>query len=166
VSNIRVSNIRVSGIGWSPCQRKVVRQDDSGSAIVEFVVLALPLMIPIIIYLGAVHENSALKNDLHNLARQSARAFITSPNESYESARLQSIVRIFQTRILQPDGISEIPIVTVECSASPCLTPDAKVKVTASLIRLQNKFSGIFRFMSAPRVQFSASDVQIVDAWR
>ena len=156
----------MSGIGWSPCQRKVVRQDDSGSAIVEFVVLALPLMIPIIIYLGAVHENSALKNDLHNLARQSARAFITSPNESYESARLQSIVRIFQTRILQPDGISEIPIVTVECSASPCLTPDAKVKVTASLIRLQNKFSGIFRFMAAPRVQFSASDVQIVDAWR
>ena len=141
-------------------------RDESGSAIIEFVVLAIPLMIPIIIYLGIVHENSVIKNDLHNLARQSARAFITSSSESYESARVQSIADLFETRILRPDGISEIPTVTVECSASPCLTPDSRVKVTASLTHVRNRFSGIFRFITAPRVQFSASDVQIVDAWR
>ena len=141
-------------------------RDDSGSAVVEFVVLALPLMIPIIIYLGIVQENSTINSDLHNLARQSARAFITSPSESYEDARLQSILSIFEKRVLQPDGISELPILNVECSASPCLTPESKVRVTASLTRVRNRFSGIFRFISAPTVRFSASDVQIVDAWR
>ncbi len=148
-----------------PCFKDAIRED-SGSAIIEFVVLALPLMIPIVIYLGVVHQNSTINSDLHNLARQSARAFITSPNESYEYARLQSIVNLFEKRVLQPDGIVEIPTLSVECSATPCLTPDSRVKVTASLISIRQRFSGIFRFITAPEVQFSASDVQIVDAWR
>ena len=141
-------------------------RDESGSAVVEFVLLAIPLLVPIVIYLGAVHENSSINSDLHNLARQSARAFITSSSASYENARLQSVLQTFETRVFQPDGIAEIPTVHVECSASPCLTPDSRVKVTASLERNHNNLSGIFRFISAPVQQFSASDVQIVDAWR
>ena len=147
-------------------QFKEVMRDNTGSAVVEFVALALPLMLPIIIYLGIVHENSTINSDLHNLARQSARAFITSPSESYEDARLQSIVSLFERKVLQPDGISEVPLLSVECSASPCLTPDSRVRVTASLTRMRDRFSGIFRFITAPKVLFSASDVQIVDAWR
>ena len=171
VGSARVGSKRVDDIKISDTQTRLFQfiramQSDSGSAIIEFVMLAVPLMIPVVIYLGVVHENSVIKNDLHNLARQSARAFITSPGESYESARLQSIVQVFETRILRPDGITEIPTVTVECSASPCLTPDSRVKVTASLTHIRDRFSGIFRFITAPRVQFSASDVQIVDAWR
>ena len=140
--------------------------DDAGSAIVEFVLLAIPLLIPVVIYIGAVHENSSINSDLHNLARQSARAFITSSSESYESARLQTVLQTFETRVFQPDGISEIPTVSVECSATPCLTPDSRVKVTVSLEQDRSNLSGIFRFISAPAQQFTASDVQIVDAWR
>ena len=139
---------------------------EEGSAVIEFVILALPLLLPLIIYLGVVHQNSSINNDLHNLARQGARAFITSSDESYEYARLQKVLTIFEERILRPDGIMEVPTLSVECSATPCLTPDSRVKVTASLNHLQNKFGGIFRFISAPSNQFSASDVQIVDAWR
>lgn len=140
--------------------------DESGSAVVEFVLLAIPLLIPIVIYLGAVRENSSINSDLYNLARQSARAFITSSSESYESARLQSVLETFESRVFQANGIEEIPTVSVECSATPCLTPDSRVKVTASLVRNQKNLSGIFRFISTPVQQFTASDVQIVDAWR
>lgn len=161
-----MSGTRVSGTQKRFLQLMEVMRDSSGSAVVELVALALPLMIPIIIYLGVVHENSTINSDLHNLARQSARAFITSPSESYEDARLQSIVSLFEKRVLQPDGISEVPRLSVECSASPCLTPDSRVRVTASLTRMRDRFSGIFRFITAPKVEFSASDVQIVDAWR
>ena len=140
--------------------------DETGSAVVEFVLLAIPLLLPIVIYLGAVRENSSINSDLHNLARQSARAFITSSSENFESARLQSVLQTFETRVFQPEGIVEIPSVTVECSASPCLTPDSRVKVTASLNHYRKNLSGIFRFISTPSQQFSASDIQIVDAWR
>ena len=140
--------------------------DEVGSAIVEFVVLAIPLLIPIVFYLGSVRQNSSINSDLHNLARQSARAFITSSSENFESARLQSVLQIFETRVFQADGIMEVPTVSIECSATPCLTPDSRVKVTASLEHYHNNLSGIFRFISVPDQQFSASDVQIVDAWR
>ena len=139
---------------------------EEGSAIIEFVLLAVPLLIPIVMYLGVVHTNSKIHSDLHNLARQSARAFITSSDESFESARMQSILAIFEVRVLKPDGISEIPTLSVECAAAPCLTPNSRVKVTASLTHSQGQFSGLLRFIHAPVVQFSASDIQIVDAWR
>lgn len=139
---------------------------EEGSAVIEFVLLAIPLMIPIIMYLGVVHENSTINSDLHNLARQSARAFITSSDESYEPARIQGVIKIFEERILRPDGIQEAPTITIECSATPCLTPDSRVRVTASLTRSRERLSGILRFVPTSTMRFSASDVQIVDAWR
>jgi hypothetical protein len=150
----------------SPSSFRTSLRDEQGSAVIEFVVLALPLLLPLTVYLNEVHQNSIINSDLHNLARQSARAFITSSDESLEGVRMQAILSLFESKILQPAGITETPTIDIECSASPCLTPSAKVKVTASITHLHKNFSGIFRFISAPSVQFSASDTQIVDAWR
>lgn len=147
------------------CLHSLLRTEE-GSAVIEFVLLAIPLMIPIIMYLGVVHENSTINSDLHNLARQSARAFITSSDESYEPARIQNVIKIFVERILRPDGIQEVPTITIECSATPCLTPDSRVRVIASLTRSKDRLSGILRFVPTSTVRFSASDIQIVDAWR
>jgi Flp pilus assembly protein TadG len=140
--------------------------NDEGSAVVEFVVLAIPLLIPLIMYFGTIHENESLNSDLHNLARQGARAFISSPDESFEYARMQSVIKAFTSRVLAPQGISEIPTLTFECSATPCLTPDSRVKVTATILRVHQTLGGFLRFVPAPDSRFSASDVQIVDAWR
>ena len=95
-------------------------RSEEGSAVVEFVLLALPLFIPITMYLSAVQSNSNINRDLHNLARQSARAFITSPSESYEEARMQSVVNQFVIRVFVPNGIHETPVLNVQCSATPC----------------------------------------------
>ena len=141
-------------------------RNDTGSAIVEFTVLAIPLFVPIVIYLGVIHDNSRINTDLHNLARQSARAFITSTSDTYEEARLQSVLSAFVAKVFKADGISEVPVLNVQCSASPCLTPDSKVKVTATLTRKESQLSGMLRFLSSPTIEFSASDTQVVDAWR
>jgi len=144
----------------------LVLSGEGGSAVVEFVILALPLLIPITIYLSAVQSNSNINRDLHNLARQSARAFITSPNESYEEARMQSVLNQFVLRVFAPNGILETPVINVECSATPCLTPEGRVKVTASIIHHRGTFAGALRFIATPEMVFSESDTQIVDAWR
>jgi Flp pilus assembly protein TadG len=141
-------------------------QKEDGSAIVEFVLLAIPLLIPLIMYLGVVHENSTINSDLHNLARQSARAFITSSDESFEPARMQSILQIFEAKVLRPHGISEVPSLTIECSATPCLTPNSRVRVSVALVRTSTHFGGILRFVTSPTRQYVASDIQVVDAWR
>ena len=145
---------------------KYSRANDAGSAIVEFVILAIPLLIPIIMYLNLVHESSTINSDLHNLARQSARAFISSNDESIEGVRLQNLLTIFKSKILIPHGISDTPKLQVECSATPCLTPNSRVRVTVTLPARENLLGGMLRFVSTPSASYSASDTQIVDAWR
>ena len=141
-------------------------RDEAGIAIVEFVALALPLLIPLAMYLEMTQANSSINSDLSSLARQSARAYVTSPSEVFEDARMQSILQLFEVRVLHPQGIKEIPTIRVECSNTPCLTPDARVKVTISLIHSENGFGGILRFARSSSTNYSATDTQIVDAWR
>jgi Flp pilus assembly protein TadG len=141
-------------------------KQDKGSAVIEFVVLALPLLLPLMMYVTVLHENSTLTSDLHNLARQSARAFVTSSDESVESQRLQALLRIFESKVLVPHGTSEVPALHVECSNSPCLTPNGRVRVTASVHLTDSRFGGFLRFLNSSNSLVSASDTQIVDAWR
>jgi Flp pilus assembly protein TadG len=143
-----------------------VAKNDTGSAVVEFVILAIPLFLPIMIYLGVIHQNASILADLGSLARQSARAFITSPSENFEDARMQTVLELFRKKILEPEGISAIPVISITCSATPCLTPDSKVKVQVTLTKPASQLSGIFRFLSTPNSTFTASNTQIVDAWR
>ena len=143
-----------------------VAKNDAGSAVVEFVILAIPLFLPVMFYLGAIHQSASISADLGSLARQSARAFITSPSENFEEARMQTVLELFRKKILEPEGISAIPVITFTCSATPCLTPDSKVKVRVTLIKPASQLSGIFRFLSRPNLTFTATNTQIVDAWR
>ena len=140
--------------------------DDSGSAVIEFVILAIPLFLPIVIYLSAIYQSSTVLSDLNELARQTARAYITSPSAEYESARIDAVVNSFEINILRPQGVQETPAISVTCQATPCLTPNSRVQVTATIVRAPTSLSGIFRFLSTQSQIFSASDTQIVDAWR
>jgi len=140
--------------------------DENGSAVVEIVILALPLFLPILIYFSAVGHSSMISADIREIAQQSARAYITSPSQDFEDARLQTVIKTFSQSVLIPDGIHEIPSVSVICSANPCLTPDSRVEVTIELSQPAKKMAGIFRFIDVGPQIYSASDTQIVDAWR
>ena len=140
--------------------------DEKGSAVIELVILALPLFLPIIIYFGAVGHSSMISADIHEIAQQSARAYITSPSQDFEDARLQTVINTFSQSVLIPDGIHEIPTVSVTCSSNPCLTPESRVEGTIQLIQPARNMSGIFRFISVGPQIYRASDTQIVDAWR
>ena len=56
-------------------------KNESGSAVVEFVAVALPLFVPVIIFLS---QFAGLSNDefiVRTLARESVRAYILSAND-------------------------------------------------------------------------------------
>jgi hypothetical protein len=140
--------------------------DERGSAVVEFVILTLPLFVPFALYLGMVNSQSQVAFDAHNLARQVARALITSPTEALTAPRVKTVVDAFSTQILQPHGIYSKPQVSILCSALSCLMPGASVQVTISLEDNALKPSGYLRFMSSSPTRVVASDTQVVDAWR
>lgn len=127
---------------------------EEGSAIIEFIVYALPLFVPLVIYLTAINQSSEIQYEARNFARQMARAYVTSPSQDLTEARMFSVLEIFVKNTFATNKFVPNPIIKVSCNLSPCLSPNGKVEVEVTL-------TSILTGRSA-----SASVVQTVDAWR
>ena len=75
-------------------QKKFLR-NENGSAIIEFVIYALPLFIPLVIYLTSVNQSSEIQYEARNFARQIARAYVTSPSQELTGARVLAVTTVF-----------------------------------------------------------------------
>ena len=143
-------------------------RDDRGSAVIEFVVLALPLFLPFALYLTVVNSTTQIAFDAHSLARQAARAYVTSPSQDFADARVQTVVELFTSKVLTKHGITSRPVVTFTCEAVPCLTPGAKIQATVTIPDNSQAPSGYLRFIdsSAAPKTVVAKDTQVVDLWK
>ena len=127
---------------------------EEGSAIIEFVIYALPLFIPLIIYLTAVNQSAQIQYEARNFSRQLARAYVTSPSAEITGARIAAVKEVFVTSSFAANKIDPDPRIEISCSLNPCLSPNGKVSITVYL-------NSIFSNSKA-----SATAVQTVDAWR
>jgi len=133
--------------------RHLIRSEE-GSAIIEFVIYALPLFVPLIIYLTAINQTAQIQYEARNFARQLARAYATSPSQELTAVRIAAVKEAFVASSFATNRIDSNLIIEIQCSQSPCLTPNGKVSVT---VRLTSDFS---------RSTASATAVQTIDAWR
>jgi Flp pilus assembly protein TadG len=122
---------------------------EEGSASLEFIMFALPLFIPLTLFLASVSSGVEASQRLQNLARQSARAFVTSPSEDLAPIRAHQVLDALGA---QRDfaKFKEAVEMSIHCQSQPCLTPDSKVT-----IEVRDRVTGRF-----------AAATQIVDAWR
>ena len=129
------------------CRKVKVRfLEEDGSAILEFIAIAIPLFIPLVLYLSSLNSTIQSSMFLHNLARQLARSYSTAPNVEVAINRTDSVLQIANN--LRANTASGHSIhYTVECSSSPCLKPDSRIQIT---VEMDGK---------------SASASQVVDAW-
>jgi Flp pilus assembly protein TadG len=106
---------------------------EEGSASVEFVVLALPLFIPIFIFLGQFSAVSSHEMVLQTLARESLRSYIESSNDQSGEALIRQVIEVGGKSL----GLSkqEIRAIDVEmkCSKSPCHLPNGRVRITLTM---------------------------------
>jgi Flp pilus assembly protein TadG len=112
-------------------------RDQSGSAVVEFVALALPLFVPVIIFLS---QFAALSNDefiVRTLARESVRAYILSANDLSATINARNTIKTGAQKLgLKEERIKDLNF-TVDCAGLLCISPDNKVEITITL-RSQN----------------------------
>jgi Flp pilus assembly protein TadG len=134
--------------------RKNFLKNQEGSAIIEFVIYALPLFIPLVIYLTSVNQSSEIQYEARNFARQIARAYVTSPSQELTEARVLAVTAVFAKSSFVKNRINSLPKIEISCSLSPCLSPNGKVEVK---VLLTSTLTG----RSA-----SATAIQTVDAWR
>lgn len=104
----------------------------------EFVTLAIPLFIPIFIYLGHFSALSDSHASLRTLARESARAFVTSSNDeiAFEVSRrvVEQGGKLLGYNFSSPD--TEI---SIECSERPCISPNSKIAITLKILTPQKE---------------------------
>jgi hypothetical protein len=122
---------RISSIGK-------IAKDESGSASVEFVLLALPLFIPIFIFLNQFSSLSSQEMALQTLARESVRAFIESDSDRSGGALVNQVITLGGAKLgLKPGEISEIRS-EIKCSSRPCHLPNGRVRITLRMNAIGN----------------------------
>ena len=139
--------LSLSRIKYLPVRVKSVLIDSSGSASVEFSILAIPLFIPLFIFITQFSHSSDAQDSLRTLARESVRAFVSSANDEIAFGVAEQIIEKGGA-ILGHENIE----IRILCSASPCISPDARV-----LVRLTSK--------SSSNVKIEVSAIEYVSPW-
>jgi hypothetical protein len=142
-----IFKLSLSRIKYLPVRVKSVLIDSSGSASVEFSILAIPLFIPLFIFIAQFSHSSDAQDSLRTLARESVRAFVSSSNDEIAFGVAEQIIEKGGA-ILGHEDI-EVQII---CSASPCISPDARV-----LIRLVSR--------SSTNLKTEVSAIEYVSPW-
>jgi RES domain-containing protein len=137
---------------------------DAGSAIVEFCLLAVLLLVPIVYLTLALGRIQAGAFAAQGAAREAGRAFVTATDEASAQGRADAAAAI----AFADQGFSEPSQVGIDviCAASPCLTPDERVVVRSRvLVVLPGVPRLVDRFFPA-RVEVTARHVSTVDRFR
>ena len=109
---------------------KQLMKSERGSASIEFVALALPLFVPIIFFLHQFASVSGQEEIARTLAREGARAFVTSSNQSSAAAAMGAVIQRAGIELGLSEEEFERMAINLECSGSPCYSPNGKIVVT------------------------------------
>ena len=100
--------------------------DEQGTAIVEFVWLAILLLVPLLYIVLAVFDTQRAAYAASAAARSASRAFVTSPNQESAYSRAHAAARLaFGDQGIDAGGFT----LRITCKPDPdrCLTPGSVV---------------------------------------
>ena len=121
-----------------------VFKSETGSATVEFVALAIPLFIPIFIYLNHFSSVSANEEIARSMAREILRVYVISENDDAARDLSGKATQLLARQWHLTDSEVASLRTRMDCSRFPCLTADGRIKLTISFTDEQTG-----RFVSA-----------------
>ena len=105
--------------------------DEEGSAVLEFVALALPLFIPLFIYLNQYAVTSDLQSSMRTLGREMARGFVTSENDLVaERVTHEIFLRGGEVLGLEDELSTGDLTFYYQCKSQPCISPSNEIVIT------------------------------------
>jgi hypothetical protein len=139
-----------------------VPRDESGSAVVEFVVLAVLMLVPLIYLVMTMARLQAGSYAVSQAAREAGRAFVTADSGEVAGARAAAAAHVaFLDHAFEEEGRLRL-----ECDGSPCLRPDGRVETTASVRVPLPLVPAFVRDVVPLSIPVSASHLSTVDRFR
>jgi hypothetical protein len=139
------------------------RDDDAGSAAIEFVMLGLLLLVPLVYLVLVLARVQAASFAADGAAQAAARAMARADDEMTGRARALAAVRLG----LADQGFDDDPAAAaqVACSASPCLTPQGRVSVLVTVRVVLPGLPAVLDRAAGTHVTVRARHVAVVDAF-
>ncbi len=106
-----------------------IRSED-GSAAIEFVLLAIPLFIPIILFMSSFADVSDKESIARTLARESVRVFVLSRGDISAYSTAHHIAAEGAMALgLDTHEISSMRV-NIRCETWPCISPGNRISLT------------------------------------
>lgn len=138
------------------------RRDERGSALVEFVVLGVLMLIPLVYLVMTLARVQAGSFAVSQAAREAGRVYVTADTDAAAAARAQAAARIaFLDQSFEDTGR-----LTIGCDGSPCLRPEGRVETTATVRVPLPLVPSFVRDVVPLSVPVSASQLSTVDRFR
>ncbi|CAN2179082.1 hypothetical protein MCEJIRE27_00243 [Candidatus Nanopelagicaceae bacterium] len=108
--------------------------DEEGSAVLEFVALALPLFIPLFIFLNQYATSSNAQSSLRTLGREMARGFVTSENDQVaERVTFEIFSKGAGVLGFEDELANGTLSYFYQCKNQPCISPNNEIVITVNL---------------------------------
>jgi hypothetical protein len=119
-------------------------RNEEGSAVLEFVALALPLFIPLFIYLNQYAMTSDAQTALRTLSREMARGFVTSENDEVAARVIFEIFSKGGEVLGLSDEIASGSLnYSYLCESDPCISPNNEIIITVKSNKSKTSISTV-----------------------
>jgi hypothetical protein len=151
-----------------PCARlrsrlaRLSGADDSvqaGSAIVEFVFLAVLMMVPLFFLVMVLARLQSGAYAVSAASREAGRAYVTAQVAAQAPARAQSAAGL----AFADQGFASEGTIDVVCDGAPCLRPEGRVRITARLLVPMPLVPAFFTGIVPMQIPVSATHVATVE---
>lgn len=105
-------------------------KSDSGSAIVEFVALAIPLFIPVFIYLNHFSSVSVNEEIARSMAREVLRVYVISEGDLAARDLSGKATQLLARQWKLTDSERASLRMQLDCTRFPCLSANSRIKLT------------------------------------
>jgi Flp pilus assembly protein TadG len=144
-------------------RRAVAADTDAGNAIVEFVYLAVLLMIPLVYVLITVFRVQAASYAVSSAAREAGRVYVTSASVDDAGGRAEAAARMVMADSDLPLDSNQMHIT---CSSNPCLQPGSHVDVVMTYNVALPLVPRFFSDRAPASVRVTSRHLEVVDRYR
>jgi Flp pilus assembly protein TadG len=135
---------------------------EGGSAVVEFVFLAVLMLIPLIYLVMTLGRLQAGAYAVSAAAREAGRAYTTATTQADAERRAEAAAAI----AFEDQGFGDTGRLSLACDGTPCLRAEGRVEVTTVVTVPLPLVPSFARDVVPLEVPLSASHVAVVDRFR